>query len=56
MCDTAKGWDFAYQSARKVLADDPKKCSKLDDIYNNPSRQACLVECLAALSCTQGFR
>jgi hypothetical protein len=36
-CETEAEWEFAYQSARKVLADDPEKCSKLDAIHSNPS-------------------
>ncbi len=36
-CDTEAEWEFAYESARKVLADDPEKCSKLDAIHSNPS-------------------
>jgi hypothetical protein len=36
-CENEKEWDFLYQSARKVLADDPEKCSKLDAIHKNPS-------------------
>jgi hypothetical protein len=36
-CDTEAEWEFAYQSARTVLADDPEKCSKLDAIHSNPS-------------------
>ena len=35
-CTTEVEWEFAYQSARKVLADDPRKCSKLDEIHSNP--------------------
>jgi hypothetical protein len=36
-CETEAEWEFAYESARKILADDPEKCSKLDDIHSNPS-------------------
>jgi hypothetical protein len=36
-CENEKDWNFAYQSARKVLVDDPEKVSKLDAIHNNPN-------------------
>jgi hypothetical protein len=36
-CENEKDWNFAYQSARKVLADDPEKVSKLDAIHDNPN-------------------
>jgi hypothetical protein len=38
--DSVEEWDFAHKLAKKVLADDPEKCSKLDVIHNNPSYYA----------------
>jgi hypothetical protein len=47
-CETEKEWNFAYQPAMKVLADDPaEKCSKLDAIHNNPSYTIILWPILA---------
>ena len=36
-CETVAEWEFASESARKVLADNPEKCLKLNAIHSNPS-------------------